>query len=278
MARENNDVLNNNDNDMNGNNSDDISSDDGSNKNSKSKSKCKCKSKCKSKCRKCRRCRKYRKCKKYGNKNESKNLQKCVCFVNRKMNLEDCDACYRTNNNCGGNQLNVKASCCIYKNENYLDLFQKLVTIISVNNLEVLLYNVVDDVSYAIFYDTILNNLPVGYRIVVADPSGHVVVDTSMGANINTFHNYNVSTIRVATHAFPPHFVELPVSGLINENHNTRVAIMEAQMFAEGTGYETKFSDTTKTVQAYVAIRLGQFRNSSGTIRLSKNIVNDVTC
>lgn len=56
----------------------------------------------------------------------------------------------------------------------------------------------------------------------------------------------------------------------INENHNTRVAILDAQLGPLGLGYETKYSTTTTQEEAYVALRLGDRRASSGTFRVSQ--------
>jgi hypothetical protein len=86
-------------------------------------------------------------------------------------------------------------------------------------------------------------------RVVVTLPDGTVVVDTSKGA-ANTYANFVAKTI--------------------NENHNSRVAILDAQLFECGIGVETKRSATTGAVEVYVARRLGAYLDSSGTARISK--------
>jgi hypothetical protein len=86
-------------------------------------------------------------------------------------------------------------------------------------------------------------------RIVLALPDGTVVVDTSKGA-LNTYANFSLKKI--------------------NENHNSRIAFLDAQLFECGIGLETKRSTTTKTVETAVARRLGNYLDSSGTVRLSK--------
>lgn len=85
-------------------------------------------------------------------------------------------------------------------------------------------------------------------RIVVTLPDGTVVVDTSKGAK-NTFANYEAK--------------------VINENHNSRVAILDAQIWDCGVGLETKNSSSTGVVEVYLAKRLGAYLNSAGTVRLS---------
>jgi len=86
-------------------------------------------------------------------------------------------------------------------------------------------------------------------RIVVTLPDGTVVVDTSKGAN-NTYANF--------------------IDKAINENHNTRVAILDAQIYDCGVGLETKTSSSTGVQEVYLAKRLGAYLDSAGTVRLSR--------
>ena len=85
-------------------------------------------------------------------------------------------------------------------------------------------------------------------RVVVTLQDGTVVVDTAKGA-ANTFANFEAKAI--------------------NENHNSRVAILDAQLYDCGIGLETKTSTTTGVVEVYVAKRLGVYLDSAGTVRLS---------
>jgi hypothetical protein len=84
-------------------------------------------------------------------------------------------------------------------------------------------------------------------RIVVTLPDGTVVVDTSKSNN--TYANF--------------------VAKAINENHNTRVAILDAQLYDCGLGLEAKTSTTTGDQEVYLAKRLGNYLDSAGTVRLS---------
>lgn len=94
-------------------------------------------------------------------------------------------------------------------------------------------------------------------RVVITLPDGTVVVDT--GKPNNTYADY--------------------LAKAINENHNSRAAIMEAQMFPCGLGVETKFSSTDLSLEKYVARRIGNatstatyaatYMNSKGTVRIS---------
>jgi hypothetical protein len=92
--------------------------------------------------------------------------------------------------------------------------------------------------------------LPAGHgRTVITLPDGTVVVDTSKGP-ANIFANFAAKKI--------------------NENHNSRVAILDAQLYECGIGVETKRSTTDGVVENYVARRLGNYLDSSGTARLSQ--------
>ena len=56
----------------------------------------------------------------------------------------------------------------------------------------------------------------------------------------------------------------------INENHNSRVAILQALLGSSGVGFETKLSTTTNSMTNYLAQRIW-FTNGRpmGTIRVS---------
>ena len=86
-------------------------------------------------------------------------------------------------------------------------------------------------------------------RVIVTLPDGTVVVDTSKGAN-NTYTNF--------------------IDKAINENHNTRVAILDAQIYDCGVGLESKTSSSTGVQEVYLAKRLGAYLDSVGTVRLSR--------
>lgn len=166
-----------------------------------------------------------------------------------------CDASYRMCK-CNKMVLNVCPHKCILENNRYKELYTKLYETILENNLEIELNNMyiaaapnntAADYAYTNFY-TLVTTLFAGQRIVVTEQDGTVVLDSYAGVN-NTRANWRAKTI--------------------NENHNSRLAIINAQLFKDGTGYETKLSTTTNTVQLYVAIRGGKFNDSYGTFRLS---------
>lgn len=138
---------------------------------------------------------------------------------------------------------------CMLRDDVYKSMFCLLKANIEFNRVDLLLEEVVD----AGTYDALLAVAQqiaaklTDSRIVITLPDGTVVLDTSAGNN--TYANYQAKLIR--------------------ENHNSRIAILDAQNNRCGVGYEHKLSSTQWTYQKYVAIRLGEYLNSAGTIRIS---------
>jgi hypothetical protein len=93
-------------------------------------------------------------------------------------------------------------------------------------------------------------------RVVVTLPDGTVVLDTGKPAN---------TTVTPATGSTLANFK----SKTINENHNTRLAILAAQQYPCGFGMETKVSTSVGAQEVAVAKRMGNYMNSLGTVRLS---------
>lgn len=124
--------------------------------------------------------------------------------------------------------------------------------------LTVRLDAVQDQASYQLLLTlsrNIANSLTNG-RLLVALPDGTVVVDTGKTDDPNNTMPQGNSY---------QHFQNKTV----NENHNTRVAMISAQQYPCGLGVESKLSTTTGFTESYVALRLGTHLDSSGTARLS---------
>ena len=91
-------------------------------------------------------------------------------------------------------------------------------------------------------------------RILFCLPDGTVFYDSSRIGNtdptkLNTWTNAENKTI--------------------NENHNTRAAIMNAQLLEDGVSFESKFSTSDNIYEDYVAVRIGPQGANAGTIRYS---------
>ena len=59
-------------------------------------------------------------------------------------------------------------------------------------------------------------------------------------------------------------------SKTINENHQSRSAILKAVLSEDGVGWEAKFSTSTNSYEEYVAMRIGMSQTDAmGVVRLS---------
>ena len=92
-------------------------------------------------------------------------------------------------------------------------------------------------------------------RVVITVPDGTVMVDTNAPDDPgnamptgNSFAHFQSKTVNT-------------------DNHNTRIAILSAQMFECGIGIERRLSTSTGVVETYLAQRLGTHLDSVGTLR-----------
>lgn len=89
---------------------------------------------------------------------------------------------------------------------------------------------------------------PDDVRVVVTATNGMVIVDTEQGS-FNTLANF--------------------LAGLIGENFNSRIAILDALLWPAGVGLETQFNFNNFRNGSSVAIRLGPYLSGQGTVRLT---------
>ena len=92
-------------------------------------------------------------------------------------------------------------------------------------------------------------------RIVVCLPDGTVYFDSKNKDNLPTDETSNSFTNASNKD--------------INENHNTRSCIMNAQLVADGVSFESKYSSSTGRYEDYVAMRIGPQGANFGTVRYS---------
>ena len=97
-------------------------------------------------------------------------------------------------------------------------------------------------------------NLNLIDRILICLPNGNVVFDSKK--QNNSYYNF--------------------IYNNINENHNTRQAILTAQLSNDGIGGEIKYSTTTGNYEIYYAVRIGKLGLSDGTIVLSKKSIENI--
>jgi hypothetical protein len=127
-----------------------------------------------------------------------------------------------------------------------------------INTLKTQLGNVVDQATYVTLLTTsrTLAASVTNGRVVVTLPDGTVVLDTARTDD---------PTNALAVGNSFDHFQNKTV----NENHNSRIAIHDAQEWPCGVGLETKLSTTTGQHESYVAARLGNHLDNLGTVRMS---------
>ena len=108
--------------------------------------------------------------------------------------------------------------------------------------------------NFALWFLYLQNSEPAknltGLRLIFCVPDGTVVYDSSKLPFENTFENFKLKKV--------------------NENHNSRIAIMKALLSASGRGYEIKRSTSTGAIEAYLAVRIGtSSENPFGLFRIS---------
>ncbi|MDD5410897.1 MAG: hypothetical protein PHF31_05700 [Methylobacter sp.] len=160
---------------------------------------------------------------------------------------------------------NVSASECAPEVKTLLTTnatYEKLDSILKSDktNIKDLLQAVKDQTTYTDLYDyamKVATSIKSG-RLVITLPDGTVVVDTGKPLDAD-----NLKPL-IQANSYQ-HFMDK----MVNENHNSRIAILDSQLHVCGVGVETKVSTTDNTKEVYVARRLGAYLNNLGTARLS---------
>ncbi len=104
-------------------------------------------------------------------------------------------------------------------------------------------------------------------RLLLAESDGTVIYDSAQFGKKVTNTTASCGTQGTVPRNSYPSFCTKQV----NENHNSRIAILDAQLYTCGLGVETKFSTSVNKTQSYVAERLGDYLDSEGTARYSKD-------
>jgi len=96
------------------------------------------------------------------------------------------------------------------------------------------------------------NSNAFGLRVGVTLPDGTVCYDSH--SDTNTYNDFENRTI--------------------GENHNSRIAILQALLSNNGVGFETKISTTTQTATAYLAQRIWPSNGvAMGVIRIAVDAI-----
>jgi hypothetical protein len=184
-------------------------------------------------------------------------LSALLIFVNSTA-FADSDDSQRQQENQLSKQCAPRVPQLIQTDPVYAQLFQTLDP--QVPQLKELLAAVVDQATYQSLLDlarSIAGGTATG-RVLITLPDGTVVVDTSKSDDPSDL------TPDVQANSFQ-HFKNKTV----NENHNTRISILDAQLWPCGLGVERKFSTTDNAFEIYLAQRLGPYLNNEGTARFS---------
>lgn len=115
--------------------------------------------------------------------------------------------------------------------------------------------------SFVSYYYTTTQPNFTSIRILVSDSDGTVSYDSNIyiGPTLKTPYQLPV------TSSFANY-----TSKVINENHNTRAAIMTALISNGGVGTEQRWSTSTNNFTQYLAVRIGiNSETSYGVIRVS---------
>src|SRR5689334_5825122 len=104
-------------------------------------------------------------------------------------------------------------------------------------------------------------------RLLLAESDGTVIYDSAQFGKTVTNNTASCGTLGTV----PRNSYASFCTKQVNENHNSRIAILDAQLYTCGLGVETKFSTSVNKTQSYVAERLGDYLDSAGTARYSKD-------
>lgn len=225
-----------------------------------------------------------------GDKKSSKKINETLAKYSKEDDCDCRDPCnqpYVVPSDCGF-KLNIRAPKCLLKNEEYLELYKRLYNSILAYDLDTALASMIQ-ANNDTAYDNFISLLEAAFvtvtfgtaspRILVTESDGTVVVDSSKAKNpgsatqftsANSLNNWKTKPFFAFAggSTLPPNLNY----NAVNENHHSRIAVLQTQLYQDGVGYETKYSTSTGTNQAYVAVRLGPYLNNYGSIRLSVNI------
>lgn len=147
----------------------------------------------------------------------------------------------------------------IKSNANYKELYSKINP--EVDTFKTELMNATTSAKYDILLAHARKVSGKTHRILITLPDGTTVLDTAKtdaagatcsGDSANSFSCYQAKRV--------------------NENHNSRIAILATQLYSCGLGAETKASTSLGHRQAYVGVRMGEYLNNAGTVMISKAI------
>lgn len=108
-----------------------------------------------------------------------------------------------------------------------------------------------------------------GFRMLVAEADGRVVLDTNVGEN-NKFEN--IGLMKGLTRDASGNIPNQPLKWMINEPHGGRSNVQAALLSRQGESFLTKWSNSVKAYQSYHTLRVGPDANNPvGVLIFSAN-------
>ncbi|QDQ38990.1 hypothetical protein E3226_000500 [Legionella geestiana] len=117
------------------------------------------------------------------------------------------------------------------------------------------------------FIEATFPDIGISPRLLLAESDGTVIYDSSQAGKSVVNADSSCGALGVVARNSYASFCTKQV----NENHNTRIDMLNAQLWPCATGIETKFSTSVGVFQSYVGIRMGAYLNNNGTARYSQN-------
>lgn len=117
------------------------------------------------------------------------------------------------------------------------------------------------------FVEATFPEIGISPRLLLAEADGTVIYDSSQAGKsvVNTDSSCGAEGV------VPRNSYASFCTKQVNENHNTRPEILNAQLWPCATGVGTRFSTSVNLFQSYVGVRMGAYLNNNGTARYSVN-------
>jgi hypothetical protein len=179
-------------------------------------------------------------------------------------------------------RLNIHIPLAISQHSVYLPLFNKLYNAILHNDLDTLLQNLIlrkhtimGSLLYKQFVEAVKKAFPevtfgqASPRIMVIESDGLVLLDSYRIISEEPLKNSNSYNNWLNTVLYKPG--DPGYGKNINVNHANRIDVISSQLYDQGVGYATKWSNTVNNKQSYISVRTGMKLANLAVLRYSIN-------
>ncbi len=205
-------------------------------------------------------------------------LSAAFCLVNSNANASSCDF---------ESPCEAGVVCRVTEKKPYKKLYKTLAPYVDefetlVNALLLAPNNAAATLAYDALYaaSIALSSTISDGRVLVALSDGTVVVDTAQAIDLGCSGQCNnCGCTSTNTNTAPAYPCPNPVlangychyaTKTVNENYNTRVAVINANQWRCGVGAETRFNTSSRLPEAFVAIRMGDYLDCTGVVMISQ--------